>query len=100
MMLLGERVPAATALEWGMVNRLVAPEALLETAMALATSLGERPTRALAQIRRLCWAATELSFTEMVTAEREAQRDAGRYVDHREGVAAFLGERRAAFSGD
>ena len=53
MMMLGERVPAEQALEWGMINRVVDDERLPTEAEALATRLAQGPTVALGLIRKL-----------------------------------------------
>ncbi len=45
MMLLGERIPARKALEWGMVNRVVADDAVMTTAIDVAKALGGGPTK-------------------------------------------------------
>ena len=100
MMLLGERVPAETALEWGMINRVVDADELLPTAMALATSLAAGPTRALAMTRRHCWRALEDGFEEQLAAEADAQGAAARTRDFREGITAFREKRAASFTGD
>lgn len=97
MMLLGEKLPAAKALEWGMINRCVPDGELMATAMSLANALADGPTRALGAIRQLAWSAQDLTFEEQLTAERFAQRDAGRSGDFAEGVAAFKQKRPANF---
>jgi len=99
MMLLGERIPAAKALEWGMINRLVPDEQVMQTATDMARALGAGPTRALAMIRRMAWSAADASFEEAMTTERNNQRLAGQTGDHREGVMAFLAKRPAQFTG-
>ena len=100
MMLLGERVPAATALEWGMINRVVAPEALIATAIDFATRLAAGPTRVLAMIRKQCWESLEIGFEAQLASEVALQNAASRTRDHREGLAAFLQKRPAAFTGE
>jgi 2-(1,2-epoxy-1,2-dihydrophenyl)acetyl-CoA isomerase len=99
MMLLGEKIPAATALEWGLINRVVPAESLADTAFALAGELAAGPTQALAAIRKTCWEALESGFAGQLERERVLQRDAGRTADYREGVAAFLQKRPARFTG-
>jgi 2-(1,2-epoxy-1,2-dihydrophenyl)acetyl-CoA isomerase len=100
MMLLGERVLAPTALEWGMINRVVAPEALEDAALDLAKRLAEGPTKVLAMIRKLCWDSLETGFEAQLASECDIQNSASRTDDHREGIAAFLQKRPAAFTGE
>ncbi|MEZ6029753.1 MAG: enoyl-CoA hydratase/isomerase [Hyphomonadaceae bacterium] len=99
MMLLGERIPAQKAMEWGMVNRLVPDDQVMPAALDLARALAAGPTRSLAMIRRMAWSAADASFEEAMTTERNNQRAAGQTKDHREGVAAFLAKRPANFTG-
>jgi 2-(1,2-epoxy-1,2-dihydrophenyl)acetyl-CoA isomerase len=99
MMLLGEKLPAAKALEWGLINRCVAGDELMPTALALAAELANGPTKALGAIRRLAWASLDADWPTQLQAEREAQRDAGRTEDFAEGVQAFMQKRPANFKG-
>jgi 2-(1,2-epoxy-1,2-dihydrophenyl)acetyl-CoA isomerase len=98
MMLLGEKVPAKTALEWGMINRCVPDADLMSTAHAFAVQLAEGP-KALSMIRKIGWAALDSDWREQLQLERETQRDAGRTQDFAEGVSAFLTKRKADFKG-
>lgn len=99
MMLLGEKISAKTAFEWGLVNRCVADADLLSTAKALALDLANGPTKTLGMIRRLSWASLDNSWEQQIQAEREAQKIAGRTEDFREGVQAFFQKRPAQFKG-
>jgi 2-(1,2-epoxy-1,2-dihydrophenyl)acetyl-CoA isomerase len=99
MMLLGEKLPAAKALEWGLINRCVPDVELMATARALAHELADGPTKTLGLIRKLGWASQDALWSEQLQAEREAQRSAGHTEDFREGVAAFLQKRKAEFKG-
>lgn len=100
MMLLGEKLPAAKALEWGLINRCVADADLMTTALSLANDLARGPTKALAMTRALAWGALDANWDQQLRAERLAQRDAGRSNDFAEGVAAFVQKRPAQFNGD
>ena len=76
MMLLGDKIPAATALQWGLVNRCVPDAELIPTAHALAVQLAQGPA-ALGTIRRLVWDSLDNDWTGQLHAERKAQKVAG-----------------------
>jgi 2-(1,2-epoxy-1,2-dihydrophenyl)acetyl-CoA isomerase len=99
MMMLGERVPADKALEWGLIARVVEDEHLASEGVALATRLAQGPTVALGLIRRLAREAGHRPLSEALAAERAAQREAGATQDFRGAVAAFLQKRQARFEG-
>lgn len=99
LMLLGEKLPAAKALEWGLINRCVPDAELMPTAMAIATELANGPTKTLGLIRRLAWISLDANWDEQLQAERDSQRQAGFNEDFREGVQAFLQKRPANFKG-
>ncbi len=94
--LLGDKLPAKTALEWGLINRCVPDDRLMETALDLAQALASGP-RALGYIRKLVWDGLDAEWAEQLQAERIVQREAGRTEDSREGVLAFLQKRPAKF---
>jgi 2-(1,2-epoxy-1,2-dihydrophenyl)acetyl-CoA isomerase len=97
--LMGEKLPAEKALEWGLVNRVHDDAALLEEAMKLAHELANGPTVALSLIRQLYWDSPENSFEDQLNLEFESQRVAGSTADFKEGVTAFLEKRPATFRG-
>lgn len=99
MMMLGERISAEQARDWGMIARVVEDEELAEEAVALATRLAQGPTVALGLIRRLAREAQNLPLTEALAAERIAQREAGQTRDFAGAVAAFLQKRQPRFEG-
>lgn len=99
MMMLGDKIPARQALEWGLINRVVADDALDQTAMEFAARLANGPTRAYGLIRRLAWSALDSTWEAALGLERELQKVAGRTQDAGEGVAAFLAKRSANFFG-
>ena len=98
MTLLGERLPAAKALEWGLINRCVPDAELMSTALGLANELAKGP-KSLSLIRRAIWASLDADFAEQLENERLAQNEAGRSADFAEGVQAFLQKRPAEFKG-
>ncbi|HEY1749845.1 MAG TPA: enoyl-CoA hydratase/isomerase [Caulobacteraceae bacterium] len=98
MALLGERVSAAKALEWGMINRCVPDAELMPTAMALADELARGPA-SLGLTRQTIWAGLDSEWSDQLRREAQGQTKAGRTEDFREGVAAFLQKRPAQFKG-
>ncbi len=97
--LMGERLPAEKAFEWGLVNRLHDDADLMEEAMKLARELASGPTVALSLIRKLYWESGENSYEDQLNLEFQSQRIAGQSEDFREGVTAFLEKRPAKFAG-
>jgi 2-(1,2-epoxy-1,2-dihydrophenyl)acetyl-CoA isomerase len=97
--LLGERLPAETALAWGLVNRVFDDAMLHGEALRVAEELANGPTIALAMIRRLYWESPENSYEQQLDLECRMQRLAGASEDFREGVTAFLEKRAAKFIG-
>lgn len=99
MMLLGEKIPAEQALDWGMINRVTAEEEAEPTALALAEKLARGPTKALGLIRKLGWTATDVDWNTALNTERTLQNLCGRTGDAREAIAAFQEKRPATFTG-
>ena len=97
--LMGEKLPAETALEWGLINRVYDDDQLSAEANALAEDLASGPTVSLGQIHGLYAQSPDNSYEEQLNAERMAQRIAGRTEDFAEGVRAFLDKRKAEFKG-
>ena len=99
MMMLGERVPAAKALDWGMIYKIVADDTLDAEAFALAERLAAGPTIALGLMRRGLAHALEVDYATAMTREAENQRAARGSADSMEGGIAFLQKRKPAFRG-
>ncbi|WP_176594028.1 enoyl-CoA hydratase-related protein [Sphingobium sp. EM0848] len=98
-MMLGKRISAEQALDWGLVTELVDDDRLEEEAITLLDRFSTGPTRSFGMIRKLARQALELSFEDALAAEREAQYAAGRTHDFREGAAAFKERRAPRFEG-
>ena len=98
--LLGERLSADKALEWGMINRVCEEDQLMPEALELAKSLAEGPTESLNLIRKAYWKSADNTYEEQLELEEAFQSRAGKTHDHREGVAAFLEKRPANFKGN
>ena len=97
MMMLGERVPAAKALDWGMIHKVVPDEALEAEALALAERLAAGPTIALGLMRRGLHDALESDYAAAMIREAENQRTARGSADSLEGGMAFLQKRKPQF---
>jgi 2-(1,2-epoxy-1,2-dihydrophenyl)acetyl-CoA isomerase len=82
-----------------MIYRVADDAELMDATMEVARKLANGPTRALAMIRTGIREALDSTLTEALMMERRNQLHAGRTADFAEGVGAFLGKRKAAFSG-
>ena len=98
--LLGEKLPAEKALEWGLINRVYDDAELMNEAKKMAKELANGPTKALGLIRGLYWDSPENTFEEQLDLEYRTQRIAGASADFKEGVTAFLEKRPAKFKGE
>jgi 2-(1,2-epoxy-1,2-dihydrophenyl)acetyl-CoA isomerase len=99
LMLTSERVGAAKALDWGLVNRVSTAPELLSTTLALATTLANGPSIAFQYIKDNLDEA--LSLDHRAAIEREADRllKARSTDDHREAVKAIAEKREPTFNG-
>lgn len=99
MMMLGERIPADKAADWGLIYKSVDDETLIGEARALALRLANGPTLALGSMRQLVRGALQSNYADAMAAEADAQAKAGASADAVEGIAAFLMKRPANFTG-
>jgi len=99
-LMLAERIPAARALDWGMIHKVVPDEELLAESHALAARLAAGPTVSYGQIRQAVRAAGSASYLDALLIEEEAQRVSGNSRDCLEAVTAFLEKRPPVFRGE
>ena len=99
MALLGERVPAERALDWGLVNFVHPDERLLEEANALVEKLAAGPTRSYAGSKQALNRMLYPDLDGQLDLEAELQHGLARTKDFQEGVLAFVEKREAAFRG-
>jgi 2-(1,2-epoxy-1,2-dihydrophenyl)acetyl-CoA isomerase len=99
MAMLGERVGAAKAVEWGLINRVAADDRFDAEVDALASRLASGPTRSYAGTKRQLNAWLFSRMREQLELETEVQQEMAASGDFMEGVAAFAGKRAPEFRG-
>jgi 2-(1,2-epoxy-1,2-dihydrophenyl)acetyl-CoA isomerase len=99
MAMLGERIPARQALEWGLINRVAADDDFEAEVDALAERLASGPTRSYAGAKRQLNAWLYGRMDEQLALEADIQQQSAETGDFLEGVQAFLEKRPPAFSG-
>jgi 2-(1,2-epoxy-1,2-dihydrophenyl)acetyl-CoA isomerase len=99
MALLGERVSAGRALEWGLINWVYPDEQLLVEAEALADRLSRGPTRSYASSKQALNRSVYGDLDGQLDLEAELQHTLARTGDFMEGVAAFVERRDPKFQG-
>ncbi|MBK9114179.1 MAG: 2-(1,2-epoxy-1,2-dihydrophenyl)acetyl-CoA isomerase [Betaproteobacteria bacterium] len=97
--LLGDKLTAQQAEEWGLVWRCVEDAELAPTVDALLQHFAQAPTRGLAATKRALHASAGATLAAQLVLERDLQRELGWSDDYREGVAAFVGKRPPHFTG-
>jgi len=97
--LLGEKLSAEQAAQWGLIWQCVDDADLGRTVDALVAQLAQAPTRGLAAIKRALHASEGATLEGQLALERDLQRELGYSEDYREGVAAFVGKRAPRFTG-
>jgi enoyl-CoA hydratase/carnithine racemase len=97
--LTGEFVDARTADAWGLVERVVPPEQLLDAALEVARAVAARSPHAVAVLRELARTTRDLPLEEGLRREAEGFRRCLASEDGAEGVAAFIEKREPQFTG-
>ena len=91
-----EPITAETAHKWGMVNRVV-PFNLMEAVQATAEQLAQGPIGAYGKTKQAFNASMYPHLEEVLATEADLQEEAGRSMEHRQAVEAFLGKRKSKF---
>lgn len=99
MALLGERIPAQQALDWGLINKVVEPESLPQESLELAQRLAGGPTRSYAGSKRALNRMVYGDLNAQLELEADIQHELFRTNDVREGVMSFVEKRAPAFTG-
>ena len=97
--LTSEKISAAQALEWGIVNQVVPHDQLMEVAQATATKIASGPTLAFALTKKAMLRGLSQTLEENLDYEAHLQNVAGASEDSREGVMAFIEKRPATYKG-
>jgi 2-(1,2-epoxy-1,2-dihydrophenyl)acetyl-CoA isomerase len=97
--MLGEKLPAEKAEQWGLIWKCVDDERLDAEVDALTARLAVMPTAALAGIKQAIREAATQTLDAQLDLERDLQRRMGASHDYNEGVAAFLAKRAPRFEG-
>ena len=99
VLLLGERMDAATALRWGLVNRVVAPSELLPVALDYARRLADNAPLAVQAAKELALRSKDVDLATGLRLEVLATRLLRGTEDAKEGARAFAEKRAARFTG-
>ncbi len=99
MVLTGRMMDAAEAERAGLVSRVLAPEALLDEARAVAAKIAFQSPLAVMANKEMVNAAFETTLAQGVVFERRLFHSLFAFDDQKEGMAAFVEKRKPRFTG-
>jgi 2-(1,2-epoxy-1,2-dihydrophenyl)acetyl-CoA isomerase len=97
--LLGDKLPAEQAAQWGLIWRCVEDAELASVVDGLAMQLAVAPTRGLVRTKQAIYEGWDRTLEEQLGIEGQYQRELGWSDDYAEGVAAFTQKRTPRFTG-
>ncbi|BBZ70659.1 enoyl-CoA hydratase/isomerase family protein [Mycobacterium paraseoulense] len=100
MLFRGTAIDAATAVEWGLIDAAVAPDALEQVAEELATELASGPTYSLGHTKKLLNNPASGGLDAALSQETKSVEATVRSADFKEGLRAFVERREPDFTGN
>jgi 2-(1,2-epoxy-1,2-dihydrophenyl)acetyl-CoA isomerase len=97
--MLGDKLPAQQAADWGLIWRCVDDDTFVEETEKLVAHLASAPTLGLVRTKQAIYGSAQATLEQQLQVERDAMRELGFSEDYREGVEAFLNKRTPVFHG-